>query len=485
MQLTDVVREVAVRHAIGDWTVFAFGGDTYVFLFLPYSPQSECKMMVDNYYPAYQRVRRARLDLSASLTEWTEKPIAYGYKGLTVLAGATRFLRNSLVAHPRYGSWFVMEGVAVEGVWADEVRLPDNFNYAMRDLVDMDSFHHQAAWHALCASRFHAMCEGCDRCHRACPNDAIGKSFSPEKCLRSLQSEGYVQDALLARRMGQRILGCHTCQLVCPVNHAPTVPAEVDGERLFEAALEGKRALMPYADCLGNNYLRPAKLVALGLNALGNAGDARYREQAVQARERFDDDRVRLAVDRYLAATPEVEREVKRMLSYEDYRTFARLAAAMGGRTATQINHYFYVGDFGRARIRQKGDDYTLTIKRRRDAESHFEHNAPLSAEVAEECLRTGLTPELVHRYLGFELSETAPYEGHLVTVRTTWRQEGLILELDDNTYLGHRDYEIECEVGSDAEWRAAEAFVQSHAPSATLGKGKQTRFEEALRQGK
>ena len=486
MDIVDIVRKWAQSTQVDDWTVFAFDGDTYAFLFLGYYPQEEGKLMVDNYYPAYQKVRKARMALEAALPqEAKKKEIAHGYKGLLVLSGKAKSLKNSLTAIEDWGSQFVVEGVCVEGVWADEAKVPDTLDEALKTaLTDRDNPLYAEAWYQVCMANVHPKCVDCDRCVKACPQGAIGAHFDREKCLRQMQSAGYVEDEAAAKRMGQRVLGCHTCQKVCPLNELPTVPPEVDGVALLKAAIEGKRALEPFAKSLGNNYLRPAKLVALALNALANAKDVRWRDEAIKAREKYADERVQKAVDRYLKATPEIEREVKYLLSEEDYDLLSIRAQEREARTHTQVNHYFDAGKRARARIRVKNGTYQLTVKIRIDDESLEEHNAYITEEEAKTCFEQGLCEETVHRHLGLSIGPTAPYEGWLQTERTTWVEEGLTLELDKSTYLSTVDYEIECEVTSDEDWDRAVAYVKAHAGSARKGKGKQARFE-ARREGR
>lgn len=484
MTVTEVVGQVAAQCGIHDTAVFSFAGDTYAFLFLAYKPQCEGPLMVDNYYPAYQRVRHARLALQGALeAQYTTKEIAYGYKGLAVLSGKAYTLRNRLTAIDEFGSWFVMEAVCVEGVHAPLAAIPSELEPRFAEaLSQRDNPLYGEAWYRLSLARMHPLCDGCDRCVRACPQGALSDLEGMERCFRSLQNNGYIEDPVVARRMGQRVLGCHTCQLACPVNFAPTVAAEVDGEALFKAAIEGKHALQPFADCLGTNYLRPARLASLCLNALTNAGDNRFRAQAIAARDKLKDERVDKAVDRYLLATPDVEREVKYMLDEQAFFTFGALAEEGPNEVVIQENHYFDTGDYARARIRKSPFIYdcVLTLKRRVSNDTLHEYSARVAYEDYHQCLKEGLTPRFVHRYLGLQLPATAPYEGVLTTTRTRWVHDGLTYELDASEYLGKVDFEIECEVTNDADWAKAEQFILSVAPTAHLGKSKYARFREA-----
>lgn len=65
-----------------------------------------------------------------------------------------------------------------------------------------------------------SQCGDCDLCLRACPTNALEKEkiINPKKCISYLtQAKGELNDQL-KDKMGIRIYGCDTCQLVCPKN---------------------------------------------------------------------------------------------------------------------------------------------------------------------------------------------------------------------------------------------------------------------------
>lgn len=68
-----------------------------------------------------------------------------------------------------------------------------------------------------------AGCERCGRCVRACPAQAISnRGLDPLRCLRN---EMYAPQTIPERDfplMGRRIIGCETCQRVCPHNRSLT-----------------------------------------------------------------------------------------------------------------------------------------------------------------------------------------------------------------------------------------------------------------------
>ena len=63
-------------------------------------------------------------------------------------------------------------------------------------------------------------CGECDLCIRACPTDALEEPYrlNPKKCVSYLTQTKKTLDLYLKEKMGIKIYGCDTCQLVCPKN---------------------------------------------------------------------------------------------------------------------------------------------------------------------------------------------------------------------------------------------------------------------------
>lgn len=63
-------------------------------------------------------------------------------------------------------------------------------------------------------------CGECDLCIRACPTNALEEAYklNPKKCISYLTQTKKPLDIYLKEKMGIKIYGCDTCQLVCPKN---------------------------------------------------------------------------------------------------------------------------------------------------------------------------------------------------------------------------------------------------------------------------
>lgn len=63
-------------------------------------------------------------------------------------------------------------------------------------------------------------CGDCDLCLRACPTKALDNSYrlNPGRCVSYLTQTKEEIDMDLKKKMGVKIYGCDTCQLVCPKN---------------------------------------------------------------------------------------------------------------------------------------------------------------------------------------------------------------------------------------------------------------------------
>ena len=146
-----------------------------------------------------------------------------------------------------------------------------------------------------------------------------------------------------------------------------------------------------------------------------------------------------------------IEREIKIMLTEEEYTTLARVMCRH--KTAnTQTNYYFDTDDLSMnrkgitCRIRHKNGLYKATVKK---------HNAD-GAECSIEndiCEKTEFDPT-VFNALGLR------FQGELVTERLKLCDDVFCnAELDRNTYLGKTDFELEIEYSEAYKKKAYALF--------------------------
>jgi len=125
-------------------------------------------------------------------------------KLLAQRAGLGVLGRNSLLSHPRFGSWVLIGGVLTDAP------LP------VHDGV----------------SGYPAGCAGCDACVAACPTRALkgGGLLEARRCISywTIEHRGKM-DPEVAARLGGRVYGCDLCQEVCPMNRE----TEVAGRDFF------------------------------------------------------------------------------------------------------------------------------------------------------------------------------------------------------------------------------------------------------------
>jgi uncharacterized protein YjbK len=170
-----------------------------------------------------------------------------------------------------------------------------------------------------------------------------------------------------------------------------------------------------------------------------------------------------------------IERELKFMLTREGYDTLRTWAQGAGrvSKEAEQTNIYFDTADARLAdqhlclRLRNKRGTWELTLKARFEFEAIEqvceEINAPLSETDATrfqrdpaQLLASQLPPMARLRELAQVPSLTRL--GELVTKRAVIGLDGgHTAELDHSRYLGHEDFELECET-EDA--KAADAAI-------------------------
>ncbi|CAM3769366.1 CYTH domain-containing protein [Mesobacillus thioparans] len=155
-----------------------------------------------------------------------------------------------------------------------------------------------------------------------------------------------------------------------------------------------------------------------------------------------------------------IEIEFKNMLTEEEFNFLANYFKLEPEHFKKQINHYFDTPSFslkekGSAlRIREKGNAFEMTLKQPAK-QGLLETNQNLSADQAEQSLKTGKLPEGEVRDAVSNLIsdiEHLQYFGSLTTVRAEVEYKEGLLVLDHSYYLNTEDFELEYEVTNESE---------------------------------
>jgi|GEM_PF-2770507 len=420
----------------------------YLILYEPYRPPKDSILFIDAYYAAYQRVRKRKWALKEKLVDFDIQDPDVPYKDILELDGCLRG-KNTICIHPVYGSFFTVEIIRVNGL---------DYPKTQRKTVES--------------------CGNCGRCIKACPTGALSENgFIRDLCIRELQDKVFVQDEVLASKMGNKVLGCNICQLACPHNKGDFSEPTVD-DSFFYDCLKGKKAMDKYVDILGKNYLRPARFLANCLNAYLNAKDYSKYEEAKSLLS-FPDERVVLTAKRYLKRVEENawEWEIKYLITQDDYNKILLEHTAV-----KQVNHYFGNDEISLyVRIREKDGNYEFTHKiKRSDGFGRIELNKTILKSDLDDYIQNGITAQDFKRVFGIDIPSSLTYLGSLTTYRITYFENDLKIEVDKNEYLDKIDYEIECEVKSKEEYQKADDYLTS-AFNVSPSKSKTKRFLEVL----
>ncbi len=126
-------------------------------------------------------------------------------------------------------------------------------------------------------------CGSCTRCLTSCPTDAFRgpRQLDARRCISywTIEAKGLAPEALLPS-FGSWVFGCDRCQEVCPHNHHPPDPTEVDFQPRH-AWLDLDELLRSSDEALDRRFLgtplrrpRPHGLKRNAAVVLGNLGDA-------------------------------------------------------------------------------------------------------------------------------------------------------------------------------------------------------------------
>ena len=145
-----------------------------------------------------------------------------------------------------------------------------------------------------------------------------------------------------------------------------------------------------------------------------------------------------------------VEQEIKVLLSQETIAECERILSHMAfPRNFLQINYYYDNPDFflnsigDTLRIRQNDDQLLLQYKHKMYHDGRIKSNEEYEASI--KCLPKYITDESLP-YKQSSTTSTYSLVGILVTERSNYEFDGIIVSIDKNYYLGKLDYEVEIE---------------------------------------
>lgn len=117
-------------------------------------------------------------------------------------------------------------------------------------------------------------CGDCTLCWQVCPTHALdAEGFHRERCLRNWQLNGQSVPEALRAHMGDRLIGCDTCQRSCPHNPAPMGESHT-ALPLAELLGNAKAACAPLKEAIGANLALPNRVLAQACLLAGCGCDA-------------------------------------------------------------------------------------------------------------------------------------------------------------------------------------------------------------------
>lgn len=222
------------------------------YAYAPTLPPPAPIAQVPAYYIASNTAYHAGHRLSHALNELgvtSAVAVKLPYKAAALRCGKAAYGKNGLVQWQGYGSRVVLCVLAVDTA------------------IDMPTFPH-----------FQNACDGCDRCVKACPTQALdGSSRVGETCLRRYMGSGVPLS--LRPAIDRRIIGCDTCQVVCPAACKASLPQDERLNEIFDVAQilsadEGQLAQLSCMaeDLLGKGMARPNQLLSGAVLVAQNMG---------------------------------------------------------------------------------------------------------------------------------------------------------------------------------------------------------------------
>jgi epoxyqueuosine reductase len=225
--------------------------------------------------------------------------------------------KNTMLIHPRHGSWFVLglvfSTLRVEGLKGQGVEAQSEMPQAVPEAS------HSAPLPLSPLAPGSTPCANCTRCIDACPTDAIatrGYALDARRCVSYLTLEHRsVIPAQLHAGMGDWLAGCDICQEVCPYNRVgerhplPVHPRYAPSPRRLDEGLDLAEVIGWTSEDRATRFrgsaLKRMKLNMVRRNALIAAGNVLAER---------DDDRLREAVRGCLDDADELVRQTARQV---------------------------------------------------------------------------------------------------------------------------------------------------------------------------
>jgi len=222
----------------------------------PYKPFPKGVMSVHSHYPAYQKAYHLHLSLIQKLNAMEIKAKSANMLPLKSYAASAEMtmLKNSLMYHKDFGSYFVLQAIAVDVESDFQVEVEED------------------------------LCKSCTKCIEACPTGAIDFSgkLKRAKCIRDNVpvSEPIPESMRRAAKTG--FIGCGICQAVCPLNggiKAVSPEKELCEALKVSAILDLKNdndLIKQLQTIIGKNEARPGRTIATTCMIAGNLKDKKY-----------------------------------------------------------------------------------------------------------------------------------------------------------------------------------------------------------------
>lgn len=222
----------------------------------PYTGFPQASMSVHSHYPAYHKAYIMHKSLIEKLKSMKIIAISANnlpQKSYAISAGLIR-LKNSLIYHPYFGSYFVMQTIVTnQKPLSYEV---DDTNY----------------------------CDNCNECVLSCPTNAIEENglINQRKCIRSHVPVKESIPHYLRIVANKSYIGCDICQSVCPLNKKikKIQPSNdlieiLDINSMLDIQ-KNKIQMEKLSDIIGKNEVRPSRAIATACLAAANSKDKKY-----------------------------------------------------------------------------------------------------------------------------------------------------------------------------------------------------------------